>query len=145
MASVPREIVLRPTKDAYYLGIARAVSRRATCLRRAYGAVLVNNDEIIATGYNGAARGCMDCLTAGHCAREGHAHNDGDYGSCPAVHAEMNALLSASRSETIGATLYLSGYDYTLGRKLRRDEIASCPVCARMIANAGVARVVAGV
>ena len=142
MASGAREIPLRPTKDAYYLDIARAVSRRSTCLRRHYGAVVVANDEIIATGYNGAARGQANCCDLRRCNREGCEHNDGNYGSCPAVHAEMNALLSAARSETIGATLYLAGYDFEEGRQIYGWEIEPCPVCARMIANAGIEAVV---
>ena len=140
--ALARLVPLRPTKDAYYLGIARAVSRRSTCLRRAYGAVIVANDEIVATGYNGAARGQANCCDLCRCLREGCEHNDGNYGACPAVHAEMNALLSASRSEVIGATLYLAGYDFENGREIRGDEIEPCPVCARIIANAGIAHVV---
>lgn len=132
----------RPSKDAYYLDIAKAVSRRSTCLRRHYGAVVVANDEIIATGYNGAARGQANCCDLHRCLREGCEHNDGNYGSCPAVHAEMNALLSASRSEAIGATLYLAGYDLEEGREIYGWEIEPCPVCKRMIANAGIAEVV---
>ena len=142
MASGAREIPLRPTKDAYYLDIARAVSRRSTCLRRRYGAVVVANDEIIATGYNGAARGQANCCDLRRCNREGCEHNDGNYGSCPAVHAEMNALLSAARSETIGATLYLAGYDLEEDRQIYGWEIEPCPVCKRMIANAGIAEAV---
>ena len=137
-----RVIPLRPSKDAYYLDIARAVSRRSTCLRRRYGAVVVANDEIIATGYNGSARGDGNCCDIGYCHRADCRHNDGNYGACPAVHAEMNALLSASRSETIGATLYLAGYDLEEGRQIYGWEIEPCPVCARMIANAGIEAVV---
>ena len=58
---------MRPSKDNYYLEIARAVSRRSTCLRRQYGAVIVNNDEIVSTGYNGAPRGCEECTETGMC------------------------------------------------------------------------------
>lgn len=130
----------RPSKDEYYLGIALAVAARSTCLRRRYGCVVVANDEIIATGYNGAARGDVNCCDTGKCARVGREHNDGDYGTCPAVHAEMNALLSASRSETIGATLYLAGVDLETGERV--DGISPCPVCSRMIANAGISAVV---
>lgn len=128
----------RPSKDEYYLDIALAVAARSTCLRRRYGAVVVANDEIIATGYNGAARGDANCIDVGVCHRRGHRHNDGDYGSCPAVHAEMNAMLSASRSEMIGATLYLAGVDLETGERIRPDEISPCPVCMRVIGNAGV-------
>lgn len=128
----------RPSKAEYYLDIALAVAARSTCLRRRYGAVVVANDEIVATGYNGAARGDVNCIDAGVCHRCGHGHNDGDYGSCPAVHAEMNAMLSASRSEMIGATLYLAGIDLETGGRIPPDEISPCPVCMRMVGNAGV-------
>lgn len=133
---------MRPSKDDYYLEIARAVSRRSTCLRRHYGAVIVANDEIIATGYNGSARGQANCCDVRQCFREGCEHNDGNYGACPAVHAEMNALLSAARSETIGAELYLAGYDCEEERRILGFEIEPCPVCTRMIANAGIVEVV---
>lgn len=126
----------RPSKAEYYLGIALAVAARSTCPRR-YGAVIVANDEIIATGYNGAARGDVDRIDTGVCHRCGHGHNDGDYGSCPAVHAEMNAMLSASRSEMIDATLYLAGVGLETGERIPADETSPCPVCTRMIGNAG--------
>lgn len=129
---------MRPSIDEYYLGIARAVSRRSTCLRRQYGAIIVNNGEIIATGYNGSPRGMDNCCDIGICHRIGHAHNDGDYSTCPAVHAEMNALLSASRRDMIGGTLYLAGFDN--GQPI--EDCEPCPVCKNLIANAGLIRVI---
>ena len=91
----------RPSKHQYYIGIAAAVSARSTCLRRHYGCVIVKNDEIIATGYNGNPRGMVDCVTTGVCTKEDKSHNSSpdSYEQCKAVHAEMNALLSAPRSE----------------------------------------------
>lgn len=127
----------RPTKDEYYLDIARAVSHRSTCLRRQYGAVIVNNDEIIATGYNGSPRGECNCCDVGICNRIGHAHNDGDYSSCNSVHAEQNALISASRAEMLGGTLYLAGFEN--GQAIAAEP---CPICARMIKNAGIKKVI---
>lgn len=101
----------RISKDQYYLNIAKAVSKRSTCLKRHYGAVIVNNDEIVATGYNGSAREEENCCDIHeHCPRYNASHNQGNYTDCPAVHAEQNALLSTSRSEIVNATLYLSGY-----------------------------------
>lgn len=128
---------MRPTINEYYLDIARAVSRRSTCLRRQYGAVIVNNDEIISTGYNGSPRGGTNCCDIGLCKRISHAHNDGDYRSCESVHAEMNSLISASRAEMIGGTIYLAGFE-------NAQEIAAepCPVCMRMIRNAGIKKIV---
>ena len=128
----------RPGKAEYHLDIALAVAARSTCLRRRYGAVIAADDEIVATGCNGAARGDADCIDAGVCHRCGHGHNDGDYSPCPAVHAEMNAMSSASRSETIGATLYLAGVGLETGERIPAGEISPCPVRMRMTGNAGV-------
>lgn len=127
---------MRTDKDTYYLNIAQAVAKRSTCLRRQYGAVIVKNDEIIATGYNGAPRGYENCCETGKCMRTGHNHNDGDYSSCKSVHAEMNAIISAARRDMIGATLYLAGF-----QDEKPIDSAPCPVCERMIQNAGIIRV----
>lgn len=129
--------VIRPNKNEYYLGIAAAISRRSTCLRRQYGAVIVNNDEIISTGYNGSPRGEENCCDRGTCYREGHEHNDGNYGNCCSVHAEMNAIISASRSEMIGATLYLAGFEN--GQATAAEP---CPICKRLIENAGITNII---
>lgn len=127
---------MRPNKDEYYLDIARAVAMRSTCLRRQYGAVIVNSDEIIATGYNGAPRGEMDCLEHGECWREQNNIPHGSmYEKCVSVHAEQNAIISASRSEMIGGTLYLAGFEN--GEEI--DDPMPCVICARMIKNAGIA------
>ena len=128
---------MRIGKEDYYMGIAEAVSERSTCLRRHYGAVIVKNDEIIATGYNGAVRGEPNCCDTGICRRKGHEHNDGDYSDCPAVHAEQNALISASRKDTIGATLYLYGWDCKENKVISAEP---CPICSRMLLNAGITR-----
>ena len=128
---------MRPSEDEYYLEIAKAISKRSTCLRRQYGAVIVNNKEIIATGYNGAPRGEINCCNTGVCKRVGHAHNDGDYNSCESVHAEMNAIISASRREMLGGTLYLAGFED--GKLISADP---CPICMRIIKNAGIKKVV---
>lgn len=126
----------RPNKIDYYLGIAKAVAGRSTCLRRQYGAVIVKNDEIIATGYNGAARGEMNCCDAGVCWREANGIPHGErYEKCVAVHAEQNAIISASRDEMIGATLYIYGLED--GKTI---DAIPCEICERMIKNAGIAR-----
>ena len=132
----------RPTKDEYYLGIAYAVARRSTCLRRQYGVVIVANDEIIATGYNGNPRGDDNCYELGTCLREDATHNDSGsyYSDCRSVHAEQNALISAKRSEMIGATLYIMGIDREASTPIL--TAAPCPICMRMIKNAGIARIV---
>lgn len=127
----------RPTIEEYYLGIAAAVSRRSTCKRRQYGAVIVKNDEIIATGYNGSPRGEANCCDGTTCKRLGHEHNDGDYGDCESVHAEMNAMISAARKDMIGSTMYLYGEEN--GKIIDAEP---CPICSRMIKNAGIFKVI---
>lgn len=137
----------RISKDEYYLRIALSVSERSTCLKRHYGCVIVNNDEIIATGYNGSPRGVENCCDCGICKRLDKPHNSGDYSDCHSVHAEQNALLSASRHEMIGATLYLAGkeyneYEWSSKSFYEIKDCVPCPICARMIANSGIARIV---
>ncbi len=129
----------RISKQAYYLGIAEAVSRRSTCLRRQYGAVIVKNDEIVATGYNGAPRGESNCCDVGVCWREAHGVPHGEqYEKCVAVHAECNAILSASRNELLGSTLYLAGFE---GENRPMPDATPCMICNRLIKNAGIAHV----
>lgn len=129
----------RISKDEYYLNIAAAVSQRSTCLRRRYGAVIIKNDEIIATGYNGAARGEPNCCDMGECWRERNNIPHGEqYEKCVAVHAEQNAIISAARRDMLGATLYLAGFDDS-------GELASpapCLICSRLIKNAGIKEIV---
>lgn len=130
----------RPGKKTYYLNIARTISERSTCLRRRYGAVIVKDDQIIATGYNGAPRGDENCCDVGTCYREQFNIPHGEqYEKCVAVHAENNAILSAGRN-AIGATLYLSGYDATTGELLVFPE--PCLMCSRVIKNAQIAEVI---
>lgn len=134
----------RISKTQYYLNIAAAVAARSTCLKRNYGCVIVKNDEIIATGYNGAARHEQNCCDIYDiCPRIHVAHNSGDYSSCPAVHAEQNAMLSASRQNMIGATMYLFGYEANPnGTKTPIETCEPCPICARMIKNSGITNVI---
>lgn len=129
---------MRISKTDYYLEIARAVAKRSTCLRRQYGAVIVKNDEIIATGYNGSARGEMNCCDLGECWREKNAIPHGEqYEKCVAVHAEQNAIISASRKDMIGATMYLVGFED--GKEI---VALPCLICQRMIVNAGIKTVI---
>lgn len=132
----------RISKKEYYLGIAEQVAKRSTCIRRQYGAVIVKNDEIISTGYNGAPRGVINCCDEGECWREANGIPHGtQYEACVAVHAEQNAIISASRQEMLGATLYLAGFEN--GERMT-DCIKPCVICERMIKNAGISRVVTG-
>lgn len=132
----------RTSKDNYYLGIADSVLERSTCLRRKYGAIIVHNDEIISTGYNGAPRGRKNCSDLGRCTREELQIPSGQrYELCRSVHAEANAIISASRRDMLDATLYLVGRDAKTGELLH--DTTSCSMCRRQIINAGIARVVA--
>ncbi len=131
----------RISKENYYLDIAQTVTERATCLRRVYGAIIVNNDEIISTGYNGAPRGRQNCVDLGCCAREAMQVPRGErYELCRSVHAEANAIISAARRDMAGGTLYLVGRDARTGELL--GDADSCAMCRRQIINAGLARVI---
>jgi dCMP deaminase len=131
----------RPSKDQYYLNIAREVCRRGTCLRRQYGAVIVNADQIVSTGYAGAPRGVANCVDLGVCLREQLAVPPGQrYELCRSVHAEMNAVIHASRAQTLGAAMYLYGLEVQTGEPTANPE--PCLLCRRVIANAGIALVV---
>ena len=131
----------RIDKENYYLDIAETVLERSTCLRRCYGAIIVKNDEIVATGYNGAPRGRRNCMDLGYCTREAMQVPSGErYELCRSVHAEMNAIISAARRDTLGATLYLAGREAKSGELLH--DATSCSMCRRVIINAGIDRVV---
>ena len=131
----------RIDKENYYLDIAETVLKRATCLRRVYGAIIVKNDEIISTGYNGAPRGRRNCTDLGYCTREALQVPSGQrYELCRSVHAEANAIISAARSEILGGTLYLAGRDAKTGELL--GDATSCSMCRRLVINAGLKEVV---
>ena len=133
--------MIRIEKENYYLDIAQTVLERSTCLRRCYGAIIVRNDEIVATGYNGAPRGRKNCSDLGCCVRERMQVPRGErYELCRSVHAEANAIISAARNACIGGTIYLVGKDAKSGEIL--GDATSCSMCRRMIINAGLARVV---
>ena len=131
----------RISKANYYLDIAQTVLERATCLRRVYGAIIVKNDEIISTGYNGAPRGRANCVDMGYCSREAMNVPRGErYELCRSVHAEANAIISASRRDMVGGTIYLVGRNAATGELL--PDATSCLMCRRMVINAGLERVV---
>ncbi len=132
----------RTDKTNYYLDIAETVLERGTCLRRNFGAIIVNHDEIVSSGYTGAPRGRKNCIDAGFCVRETLGVPRGErYELCRSVHAEMNAIISASRSDMIGATLYLVGREAKTGDYVANP--APCSMCKRLIINAGIMRVIA--
>ncbi len=131
----------RRDKINYYLDIAETVAGRSTCLRKHYGAIIVKNDEIISTGYNGAPRGRKNCIDLNYCIREEMNIPSGErYELCRSVHAEANCIISASRKDMLGATLYLACRDG------KTDELQagtnSCTMCKRQIINAGIKTVI---
>ena len=131
----------RTSKENYYLNIADAVLNRSTCLRRKYGAIIVRNDEIISTGYNGAPRGRVNCTELGRCTRDELGIPSGQrYELCRSVHAEANAIISAARRDRLGGTLYLVGRDAKT-QELLADTMP-CSMCRRHIINAGITQVV---
>lgn len=131
----------RRDKYNYYLDIAQTVAERSTCIRRMFGSIIVNHDEIIATGYNGAPRGRKNCIDLDECTRERLGLGPGErYELCRSVHAEANAIISASRRAMIGATLYLVCLDPKTKQVV--PNTSSCAMCKRQIINAGISKVV---
>lgn len=131
----------RRDKHNYYLDIAETVLERGTCLRRNYGSIIVKNDEIISTGYTGAPRGRKNCIDLNICIREKlNVPRGTQYELCRSVHSEANAIISASRRDMIGATLYLVGRDAKTKEYVK--DANSCSMCKRMIINSGIISVV---
>lgn len=130
----------RPGKNDYYLNIALDVASRGTCLRRNYGAVIVKDDAIVSTGYTGAPRGLPNCCDLDFCEREVQGIPRGErYELCRSVHAEMNAIINAGRTRTLGAVLYLACYNIKTGQL---EDAEPCFMCKRLILNAGIYKVV---
>ncbi len=131
----------RVSKINYYLDIAQTVSERSTCLRRRFGAIIVKNDVIVSTGYNGAPRGRKNCNDLKYCAREEMGIPRGErYEMCRSVHAEANAIIAAERDRMIGSTLYMCCTDPKDGAVM--PNTCSCMMCKRMVINAGIEKVV---
>ncbi|MCI9553279.1 MAG: cytidine deaminase [Acutalibacter sp.] len=131
----------RRDKINYYLDLAETVSKRCTCLRRRYGAVIVKNDEVISTGYVGAPRGRANCTDLGFCQRDKLSIPRGQrYELCRSLHAEANAIISASRRDMIDATLYLVGTEVATGQYIK--NAVCCAMCKRMVINGGIAQVI---
>ena len=133
----------RPDKNRYYLAIASVVASRSSCLRAHYGAVIVNHDRIVSTGYNGNPRGMPNCIDTQHCSKEDPDHNSSpeSYNLCKSVHAEMNAIIQATPDELDGATIYLWGEVIDVGTWVTVPA-TPCPICLRMLQNAGVCDIV---
>lgn len=132
---------VRIDKENYYLDIAETVAERGTCLRRNFGAIIVNEDQIVSTGYTGAPRGLRNCIDSGVCVRENMNVPRGErYELCRSVHAEANAIISADRVKMLGGTLYLVGKTLKSGELV--ENASPCSMCKRLIINAGIHRVI---
>jgi dCMP deaminase len=124
---------MKISKVDYYLNIAREVAKRSTCTRRKFGAILVKDDTIIATGYNGSARGTLNCGEEVNCLKDIHKEDSiKSYNFCPAVHSEMNVIFNAARSgvSTVGSTLYLAEDNDNCEEP--------CLLCRRFMLQAGI-------
>ena len=131
----------RISKENYYLDIAQTVSERSTCLRRRFGAIIVKNDSIIATGYNGAPRGRKNCDDLGYCFREKLGIPRGErYEMCRSVHAEANAIIAAPREQMLGSTLYMVCTSPVDGSVM--SGTSSCMMCKKLAINAGIEKLV---
>ena len=131
----------RISKHNYYLDIAQTVSERSTCIRRRFGCVIVNNDSIISTGYNGAPRGRANCNELNTCVRDTLKVPRGErYELCRSVHAEANAIISAAREHMIGSTLYMCCTNPEDNSII--GGISSCAMCKRLVINAGISTVI---
>ncbi len=131
----------RPDKDRYYLNIAKAVAQRSPCTRRQFGAIIVKGDVIVSTGYNGPARGSINCNEVGCLKDLMNLPSYTGYDYCPAVHAEENALLNAARhgSNVLDGVLYLYGQNPDGNIT---EEGRPCDRCKRALINAGIKKVV---
>jgi dCMP deaminase len=131
----------RRDKINYYLDIAQTVAERSTCLRRCYGAIIVKNDEIVSSGYNGAPRGRKNCSDLNYCTREALNIPSGQrYELCRSAHAEANAIISASRQEMLGATMYMACVSPSTGELI--PDSSSCMMCRKLIINAGIKEII---
>ncbi len=132
---------LRPSKERYYLNIAKEVAQRSTCYRVKIGAIIVRNDVIVSTGYVGAPRKTKDCFERGFCLRDKLKIPHGQrYELCRSVHSEMNCLINAARSgsSVLGGDMYIWGCD----RNGNLIDAFPCFICKKMIINAGLKRVI---
>lgn len=134
----------RPSWIEYFIGIAKAVSLRSTCLRRKYGAVIVKDNIIVSTGYNGSARGLENCIDKGFCEREKQNVPKGErYELCEAVHAEQNAIINGTPERMKDSKIYVAGFEYK--RDSEEESFADgkpCKLCERMIRNAQIGKVI---
>lgn len=130
----------RPGWNAYFLEIALVVAKRATCIRRCYGAVIVKDNRIVSTGYCGAPRGDQNCNEHGNCKRNEMGFGPGEgYDHCVSVHAEQNTIINADAEKMVGATIYVAGFDPNKGTTVSGEP---CKICKRFIKNALIAETI---
>lgn len=131
----------RIDKTNYYLNMAQQVAERGTCLRRNFGAIIVRDDAVISTGYNGAPRGRSNCCDLGECRREALNIPRGQrYELCRSVHAEANCIITAPRIQMLSSTLYLACLDAKSGTLC--GDVEPCSMCKRLIINSGISKVI---
>ena len=131
----------RVSKHNYYLDIAQTVAERSTCLRRKFGSIIVKNDVIVSTGYNGSPRGRKNCTDLNFCMRDKLQIPRGErYELCRSVHSEQNAIIAAPREQMLGATLYMACVDPSDGSVV--PGVCSCMMCKRVVINAGISTVI---
>jgi len=132
----------RPSKNEYYLDIAKEVAKRSTCFRAKYGAIIVRDDQIISTGYVGAPRKTKDCLERGYCLRDELKIPHGtQYEICRSIHCEQNAIINAARAgvSLLGGTIYIYAENGKTGEKV---DAFPCYICKKMIINSGLDKVI---
>lgn len=131
---------MRTNRHQYFLDLALRCAHQGTCLRRNFGAIIVDEyNTIVSTGYTGAPRKQMDCTELKRCwRRDHHIPSGSNYERCRSVHAEMNALIQAGKHAR-GCTLYLAGFDVETGEL---TQIWPCFLCSKMIVNSAVRNVI---
>lgn len=136
----------RPSKDEYYLDLARSVCRRSTCTKVEMGAVIIRGDQVVATGYCGAPRGTKSSLEHGFCLRKQLGIPSGQrYEMCRSVHAEQNAIINSARSGTslFGGDMYIYGRVRSDDGKVEETlDAFPCFICKKMLINCGLKRVI---
>jgi dCMP deaminase len=133
----------RPSKEKYYLEIARSVAERGTCICISFGVVIVRDDQIISTGYVGAPRKTKDCMELGYCIRrKKNVPSGSGYEMCRSVHAEMNAIINSARAgvSLLGGDLYLHTSQREKDGSLSLVKAYPCLLCKKMIINSGIKR-----
>ena len=131
----------RVSKHNYYLDIAETVAERSTCLRKKFGAIIVKDDVIVSTGYNGAPRGRKNCSDINFCMRDKLNIPRGErYELCRSVHAEANAIIAAARERMLDSTLYMVCVEPDTKELV--PGTSSCMMCKRQIINAGISTVI---